>query len=167
MENSYYTVERNVQIVLSLLKSYGIHKVIASPGTTNVTLVASMQSDPWFEMYSSIDERSAAYMARYIAKNLVAAGLCRKCQIELAYAIGVAHPVSVLVDTYGTGVLSEEKLSAIVNECFDMRPARIIEKLDLRRPIYEQTAAYGHFGRTDIDLPWEHLDMVEKLKSYL
>ncbi|WP_302496202.1 methionine adenosyltransferase domain-containing protein, partial [uncultured Flavonifractor sp.] len=112
-------------------------------------------------------DRSAAYMARYIAKNLVAAGLCRKCQIELAYAIGVAHPVSVLVDTYGTGVLSEEKLSAIVNECFDMRPAKIIEKLDLRRPIYEQTAAYGHFGRTDIDLPWEHTDMVEKLKSYL
>ena len=88
-------------------------------------------------------DRSAAYMARYIAKNLVAAGLCRKCQIELAYAIGVAHPVSVLVDTYGTGVLDEEKLSAIVNDCFDMRPAKIIEHLDLRRPIYEQTAAYG------------------------
>lgn len=112
-------------------------------------------------------DRSAAYMARYIAKNLVAAGLCRKCQIELAYAIGVAHPVSVLVDTYGTGVLDEEKLSAIVNDCFDMRPAKIIEHLDLRRPIYEQTAAYGHFGRTDVDLPWEHTDMVEKLKSYL
>ena len=112
-------------------------------------------------------DRSAAYMARYIAKNLVAAGLCRKCQIELAYAIGVAHPVSVLVDTYGTGVLDEEKLSAIVNDCFDMRPAKIIERLDLRRPIYEQTAAYGHFGRTDVDLPWEHTDMVEKLKSYL
>ena len=112
-------------------------------------------------------DRSAAYMARYIAKNLVAAGLCRKCQIELAYAIGVAHPVSVLVDTYGTGVLDEEKLSAIVNECFDMRPAKIIEHLNLRRPIYEQTAAYGHFGRTDVDLPWEHTDMVEKLKSYL
>lgn len=112
-------------------------------------------------------DRSAAYMARYIAKNLVAADLCRKCQIELAYAIGVAHPVSVLVDTYGTGVLDEEKLSAIVNECFDMRPAKIIEHLDLRRPIYEQTAAYGHFGRTDVDLPWEHTDMVEKLKSYL
>ena len=112
-------------------------------------------------------DRSAAYMARYIAKNLVAAGLCRKCQIELAYAIGVAHPVSVLVDTYGTGVLDEEKLSAIVNDCFDMRPAKIIEHLDLRRPIYEQTAAYGHFGRADVDLPWEHTDMVEKLKSYL
>ena len=112
-------------------------------------------------------DRSAAYMARYIAKNLVAAGLCRKCQIELAYAIGVAHPVSVLVDTYGTGVLSEEKLSEIVNKHFDMRPAKIIEKLDLRRPIYEQTAAYGHFGRTDIDLPWEHTDMVDTLKSYL
>ena len=111
-------------------------------------------------------DRSAAYMARYVAKNIVAAGLARKCQIELAYAIGVAHPVSVLVDTYGTGVLSEEKLSAIVNECFDLRPAKIIEHLDLRRPIYEQTAAYGHFGRTDIDLPWEHTDMVEKLKSY-
>ena len=112
-------------------------------------------------------DRSAAYMARYAAKNLVNAGLCRKCQIELAYAIGVAHPVSVLVDTYGTGVLDEEKLSAIVNENFDLRPAKIIEHLDLRRPIYEQTAAYGHFGRTDIDLPWEHTDMVEKLKSYL
>ena len=112
-------------------------------------------------------DRSAAYMARYIAKNLVAAGLCRKCQIELAYAIGVAHPVSVLVDTYGTGVLDEEKLSAIVNECFDMRPAKIIEHLNLRRPIYEQTAAYSHFGRTDVDLPWEYTDMVEKLKSYL
>ena len=112
-------------------------------------------------------DRSAAYMARYVAKNLVAAGLCRKCQIELAYAIGVAHPVSVLVDTYGTGVLDEERLSAIVNENFDLRPAKIIEHLDLRRPIYEQTAAYGHFGRTDIDLPWEHTDMVEKLKSYL
>ena len=111
-------------------------------------------------------DRSAAYMARYVAKNIVAAGLARKCQIELAYAIGVAHPVSVLVDTYGTSVLSEEKLSAIVNECFDLRPAKIIEHLDLRRPIYEQTAAYGHFGRTDIDLPWEHTDMVEKLKSY-
>ena len=112
-------------------------------------------------------DRSAAYMARYIAKNLVAAGLCRKCQIELAYAIGVAHPVSVLVDTYGTGVLPEEKLAEIVNKHFDMRPAKIIEKLDLRRPIYEQTAAYGHFGRTDIDLPWEHLDLVDTLKNYL
>ena len=112
-------------------------------------------------------DRSAAYMARYIAKNLVAAGLAGKCQIELAYAIGVAHPVSVLVDTYGTGKLDEEKLSAIVSECFDMRPAKIIEHLDLRRPIYEQTAAYGHFGRTELDLPWERLDMVEKLKSYL
>ena len=112
-------------------------------------------------------DRSAAYMARYIAKNLVAAGLCRKCQIELAYAIGVAHPVSVLVDTYGTGVMDEEKLSQIVNDNFDLRPAKIIEKLDLRRPIYEQTAAYGHFGRTDIDLPWEHTDMVDTLKSYL
>ena len=110
-------------------------------------------------------DRSAAYMARYIAKNIVAAGLARKCQIELAYAIGVAHPVSVLVDTYGTGTIAEEKLSQLVNQCFDMRPAKIIETLNLRRPIYEQTAAYGHFGRTDVDLPWERLDMVDALKD--
>ena len=112
-------------------------------------------------------DRSAAYMARYAAKNLVAAGLCRKCQIELAYAIGVAHPVSVLVDTFGTGVLPEEKLSEIVERHFDLRPAAIIRDLDLLRPIYEQTAAYGHFGRTDIDLPWERTDRVEALKQYL
>ena len=98
-------------------------------------------------------DRSAAYMARYVAKNIVAAGLARKCQIEVAYAIGVAHPVSILVDTYGTGAVDEEKLAAAVNRVFDLRPAKIIETLDLRRPIYEQTAAYGHFGRTDIDLP--------------
>ncbi len=110
-------------------------------------------------------DRSAAYMARYIAKNIVAAGLARRCQIELAYAIGVAHPISVLVDTYGTGKYSDEKLAAIVNAHFDMRPAKIIEKLDLRRPIYEQTAAYGHFGRTDVDLSWEHTDMAEALKN--
>ena len=112
-------------------------------------------------------DRSAAYMARYVAKNIVAAGLARKCQIEVAYAIGVAHPVSVLVDTYGTGAVSDEKLSELVGRCFDLRPAKIIEKLDLRRPIYEQTAAYGHFGRTDIDLPWEHTDMVDALKVAL
>ena len=112
-------------------------------------------------------DRSAAYMARYAAKNLVATGLCRKCQIELAYAIGVAHPVSVLVDTFGTGVLPEEQLSQIVERHFDLRPAAIIRDLDLLRPIYEQTAAYGHFGRTDIDLPWEKLDRVEALKQYL
>ena len=112
-------------------------------------------------------DRSAAYMARYAAKNLVAAGLCRKCQIELAYAIGVAHPVSVLVDTFGTGVLPEEQLSQIVERHFDLRPAAIIRDLDLLRPIYEQTAAYGHFGRTDIDLPWEKLDRAEALKQYL
>ena len=112
-------------------------------------------------------DRSAAYMTRYVAKNIVAAGLARRCQIEVAYAIGVAHPVSILVDTYGTGVLDDEKLSAIVSENFDLRPAKIIEKLDLRRPIYEQTAAYGHFGRPDLDLPWERTDMAEKLKSYL
>ena len=112
-------------------------------------------------------DRSAAYMTRYVAKNLVAAGLARRCQIEVAYAIGVAHPVSVLVDTYGTGVLDDEKLGEIVGECFDLRPAKIIEKLDLRRPIYEQTAAYGHFGRPSLDLPWERTDMVEQLKTYL
>ncbi len=110
-------------------------------------------------------DRSAAYMARYIAKNLVAAGLCRKCQIELAYAIGVAHPSPFWWTP--TAPACWTRLSAIVNECFDMRPAKIIEHLNLRRPIYEQTAAYGHFGRTDVDLPWEHTDMVEKLKSYL
>jgi len=110
-------------------------------------------------------DRGACYMARYIAKNIVAAGLARRCQIELAYAIGVARPVSVLVDTQGTGVVSDERLAEIVNEAFDMRPAKIIQKLDLRRPIYRQTAAYGHFGRTDVDLPWEHTDMVEELRD--
>ncbi len=112
-------------------------------------------------------DRSAAYMARYVAKNSVAAGLAKKCQIEVAYAIGVAHPVSVLVDTYGTGTVEEEKLSAAVMRVFDLRPAKIIEVLDLRRPIYQQTAAYGHFGRTDIDLPWERTDRVEALKAAL
>ena len=112
-------------------------------------------------------DRSAAYMAGYVAKNIVAAGLARKCQIEVAYAIGVAHPVSVLVDTYGTGTVDEEKLAQAVNRVFDLRPAKIIETLDLRRPIYEQTAAYGHFGRTDVDLPWEHIDRVEALRAAL
>ena len=112
-------------------------------------------------------DRSAAYMARYIAKNLVAAGLAKRCQIELAYAIGVARPVSVLVETQGTGALPDEKLAEIVNENFDLRPAKIIERLDLRRPIYLQTAAYGHFGRTDIDLPWERTDAADALKKYL
>lgn len=112
-------------------------------------------------------DRSAAYMARHVAKNIVAAGLAKKCQIELAYAIGVARPVSVLVDTYGTGVLSDEKLAGIVDEVFDLRPASIIDYLNLRRPIYQQTAAYGHFGRPDLDLPWEALTKVETLKQYL
>ena len=110
-------------------------------------------------------DRSAAYMARYIAKNIVAAGLARKCQIELAYAIGVAQPVSVLVESFGTSVLSNSTLSALVRRCFDLRPAAIIETLDLRRPIYQPTAAYGHFGRLDLDLPWERLDAVEQLKA--
>ncbi len=112
-------------------------------------------------------DRSAAYMARYIAKNIVGAGLARRCQIELAYAIGVARPVSVHVDTMGTGIMDDERLAGVVQECFDMRPAKIISKLGLLAPIYEQTAAYGHFGRTDVDLPWERLDMVDTLKAYL
>ena len=103
----------------------------------------------------------------HVAKNIVAAGLARRCQIELAYAIGVAHPVSVLVDTQGTGVLPDEQLSEIVNRTFDLRPASIISYLDLRRPIYEQTAAYGHFGRPELDLPWERLNRVDELKEYL
>ena len=112
-------------------------------------------------------DRSAAYMARYVAKNLVAAGLCSKCQIEVAYAIGVAEPVSVIVDCFGTGKVSDEKMRDIILENFDLRPAKIISRLGLRRPIYRQCAAYGHFGRTDVDLPWEHTDAVETLKKYL
>ena len=112
-------------------------------------------------------DRSAAYAARYVAKNIVAAGLAKKCEIQLSYAIGVAHPTSIMVDTFGTGVLEDDKLVEIVRENFDLRPAGIIQMLDLRRPIYKQTAAYGHFGRTDIDLPWEKLDKVEDLKKYL
>ena len=112
-------------------------------------------------------DRSAAYMARYAAKNLVCAGLARRCQIEIAYAIGVAHPVSVLVDTFGTGALPDDRLAEIVTRHFDLRPAAIIRDLDLRRPIYRQTAAYGHFGRTDLDLPWERTDRAEELKQYL
>ena len=111
-------------------------------------------------------DRSAAYAARYVAKNIVAAGLAEKCEIQLSYAIGVAQPTSIMVDTFGTGKLSDEKLVEIVRENFDLRPAGIIQMLDLRRPIYKQTAAYGHFGRTDIDLPWEKLDKVEDLKKY-
>ena len=110
-------------------------------------------------------DRSAAYAGRYVAKNLVAAGLAKRCEIELAYAIGVAKPVSLLVDTQGTGVMSDEKLAELVGKCFDLRPASIIKMLDLRRPIYRQTAAFGHFGRTDIDLPWERTDRVEQLKA--
>ena len=112
-------------------------------------------------------DRSAAYAARYVAKNIVAAGLADRCEIQLSYAIGVATPTSVRVDTFGTGKLSEEKLVEIVRENFDLRPNGIIKMLDLRRPIYKQTAAYGHFGRTDVDLPWEHLDKVDTLKKYL
>ncbi|MFF2092599.1 methionine adenosyltransferase [Paenibacillus sp. NPDC058174] len=110
-------------------------------------------------------DRSAAYAARYVAKNIVAAGLADKCEIQLAYAIGVAQPVSINVDTYGTGKVSEEKLVEVIQNNFDLRPAGIIKMLDLRRPIYGKTAAYGHFGRTDIDLPWESVDKAEKLKS--
>ena len=108
-------------------------------------------------------DRSASYMARYAAKNVVAAGLADRCEVQLAYAIGVAHPVSVLVETYGTGKMADEKLAQLVRDCFDLRPAAIIRRLDLRRPIYRQTAAYGHFGRADLDLPWEKTDMVQDL----
>ena len=112
-------------------------------------------------------DRSAAYAARYVAKNIVAAGLADKCEIQLSYAIGVAQPTSVMVDTFGTGKVSDQKLVDIIREHFDLRPAGIIKMLDLRRPIYKQTAAYGHFGRNDLDLPWEKLDKAELLKAYL
>ncbi len=112
-------------------------------------------------------DRSAAYAARYVAKNIVAAGLADRCEIQLSYAIGVAQPTSVMVGTFGTGKLADEKLTEIIRENFDLRPAGIIRMLDLRRPIYKQTAAYGHFGRNDLDLPWERLDKVESLKKYL
>lgn len=112
-------------------------------------------------------DRSASYAARYVAKNIVAAGLAKKCEIQLSYAIGVAHPTSIMVDTFGTGKISDESLVEIIRREFDLRPAGIIQMLDLRRPIYKQTAAYGHFGRDDINLPWERLDRVEELKKYL
>ena len=112
-------------------------------------------------------DRSAAYAARYVAKNIVAAGLADQAEIQLSYAIGVAQPTSVMINTYGTGKLSDEKLTEIIRENFDLRPAGIIKMLDLRRPIYKQTAAYGHFGRTDVELPWEKLDKVDALKKYL
>ena len=112
-------------------------------------------------------DRSAAYAARYVAKNLVAAGFADRCEIQLSYAIGVAQPTSIMVDTFGTGKLADDRIVEIVRENFDLRPAGIIKMLDLRRPIYKQTAAYGHFGRTDIKLPWEALDKVNDLKKYL
>lgn len=110
-------------------------------------------------------DRSAAYAARYVAKNIVAAGLADKCEIQLAYAIGVAHPVSIMVDTFGTNKVAEEKIEELISKHFDLRPAGIIKMLDLRRPIYKQTAAYGHFGRTDVDLPWEHTDKADVLRK--
>ena len=112
-------------------------------------------------------DRSAAYAARYVAKNLVAAGYADKLEIQLSYAIGVAKPTSILVDTFGTGHVSNEKIEEVIRKHFDLRPAGIIKMLDLRRPIYKQTASYGHFGRTDLDLPWEKLDKVEELKAEL
>ena len=112
-------------------------------------------------------DRSAAYAARYVAKNIVAAGLAQRCEIQVSYAIGVAHPTSIMVNTFGTGAVEDSKLVEIIRENFDLRPAGIIKMLDLRRPIYAQTAAYGHFGRTDIDLPWEKTDKAEELKKYL
>ena len=112
-------------------------------------------------------DRSASYAARYVAKNIVAAGLAQRCEIQVSYAIGVAHPTSIMVNTFGTGAVEDSKLVDIIRENFDLRPAGIIKMLDLRRPIYAQTAAYGHFGRTDIDLPWEKTDKAEVLKKYL
>ena len=112
-------------------------------------------------------DRSAAYAARYVAKNLVAAGLCDRAEIQLSYAIGVASPTSIRIDTFGTGKLPDEKLADIISENFDLRPAGIIQMLDLRRPIYKETASYGHFGRSDLDLPWEKTDKAEALKKYL
>lgn len=112
-------------------------------------------------------DRSAAYAARYVAKNIVAAGIADKCEIQLSYAIGVAQPTSIMVDTFGTGKMEDDKLVEIIRENFDLRPAGIIKMLDLRRPIYKQTAAYGHFGRNDLDLPWERLDKTDVLKKYL
>ncbi len=110
-------------------------------------------------------DRSAAYAARYVAKNVVAAGLAERCEVQVAYAIGVAHPVSVLVETFGTGVIPEEKIAELVAANFDLRPAAIIHNLNLRRPIYKQTASYGHFGRPDLDLPWEKTDKAEALRA--
>lgn len=110
-------------------------------------------------------DRSAAYAARYVAKNVVAAGLADKCEIQLAYAIGIARPVSVMVETFGTAKISETQIVELINKHFDLRPAGIIKSLDLRRPIYRQTAAYGHFGRTDIDLPWERTDKADLLRK--
>ena len=112
-------------------------------------------------------DRSAAYAARYVAKNIVAAGLADRCEIQLSYAIGVAQPTSIMVDTFGTSKLREDQLVEMIRKHFDLRPAGIIKMLDLRRPIYKQTAAYGHFGRDDLDLPWEKLDKVDELKAYL
>ena len=110
-------------------------------------------------------DRSAAYAARWVAKNIVAAGIAKRCEIQLAYAIGVAEPVSILVDTFGTGNIAEEKISEIIAKNFDLRPGAIINELGLRRPIFKQTAAYGHFGRTDVNLPWEELNKVDDLKK--
>ena len=110
-------------------------------------------------------DRSASYAARYVAKNIVAAGLADRCEVQLAYAIGVAQPVSISIDTFGTGTVEESKLVELMRGLFDLRPAGIIKMLDLRRPIYKQTAAYGHFGRTDIDLPWEQTDKADALKE--
>ena len=112
-------------------------------------------------------DRSAAYAVRYVAKNIVAAGLADRCEIQIAYAIGVANPTSINVNTFGTGKLPDEKLVEIIKENFDLRPTAIIRMLDLRRPIYKQVAAYGHFGRDDLDVPWEKTDRVEQLKKYL
>ena len=131
-------------------------------------VVLSTQHDPDVTQEQIHDDiKTASYAARYVAKNIVAAGLAKKCEIQLSYAIGVAHPTSIMVDTFGTGKISDESLVEMIRREFDLRPAGIIQMLDLRRPIYKQTAAYGHFGRNDLNLPWERLDKVEELKKYL
>ena len=146
-----------------------LYDVIKRPIITEKSMMATALGKYTFEVQKDATkvDRSAAYAARYAAKNIVAAGLAEKCEIQLSYAIGVAQPTSVMVDTFGTGRLSDEKLVEIIRENFDLRPAGIIKMLDLRRPIYKQTAAYGHFGRDDLDLPWEKLDKVDALKAYL
>ena len=144
-----------------------LYDVIKRPIITEKSMMATALGKYTFEVQKDATkvDRSAAYMMRHIAKNIVANSYAKKCEIQIAYAIGVAHPVSVMIDTFGTGIISDDTLSEIVTETFDLRPAAIIDSLDLRRPIYRQLAAYGHMGRTDLDLPWEKTDKAVELKQ--